>query len=40
MPWQAHSDAPRGAVRGAIRARALLLPAAVVISLTLGVFAP
>lgn len=40
MSWQAHSDAPRGAVPGAIRARALLLPAAVVIGLTLGVFAP
>lgn len=40
MSWQAHSDAPRGAVRGTIRARAVLLPAAVVIGLTLGVFAP
>lgn len=40
MPWRAHSGAPRRASRGAIRARALLLPAAVVIGLTLGVFAP
>jgi PKD repeat protein len=40
MLWQAHSDAPKGAGHSARQVRALLLPVALVIGITFGVFAP